>query len=53
MLAGKAAQPAVPCKLHPSVQQSPWTPQELWVYNLQTRVLFTEVKNLHGQHKPL
>lgn len=50
---GKAAQPGVPWELHPSVQQSPWTLRQLQMHDLKTRVLFTEVNELHSQHKPL
>lgn len=50
---GKAAQPGVPWELHPSVQQGPWTLRQLQMHDLKTRVLFTEVNELHSQHKPL
>lgn len=53
VLTGKAAQPGVPCRLHPSVQQSPWTLWQLQMHDLKTKVLFTEVNELHSQHKPL
>lgn len=53
VLAGQASQPAVPCRLHPSIQQSPWTLWQLQMHDLKLKVLFTEVNVLHSQHKPL